>query len=301
MPLLPFLLLACDPDKDDHDHDHETGDTADTGESGETGESGDTSGEATHVMLTFTAAVNGAAFDCGSSYDKVGLTGTTWTPLDFRLYVHDVVLYDHDGNAVPVELEQDGMWQYQTVVLLDFEDKTGSCTNGTPETNTVIHGAVPAGMYHGVGFKVGVPFELNHADASTAPSPLNLTSLFWNWQSGYKFMRIDGKSTGIPEGMSFHLGSTACSADAYGTVTGCDNPNRPDITLDAMDAEMATITVDYGALMAGVDLDTNTEATMAICMSEPGDTDCAGAFAALGLDFGGVSGDPAAQTVFTAE
>ena len=143
------------------------------------------------VAINFTGFVGEDEFVCGESYDRVGTSETTITPTDFRLYVSNVALIDEDGNAVPVELEQDGKWQYQNTALLDFEDGTGVCDNGTPETNGTIVGTVPEGNYQSLQFTLGVPKNLNHEDAAIAPSPLNLTSMWWNWQGGYKFLRAD--------------------------------------------------------------------------------------------------------------
>lgn len=281
------LLLACDH----KDHD-DTGHGDDTGETG----SGDLA-----VTLSFRGVVGDQDFACGTPYAGMGTSGTTWTPSDFRLYVHDVVLLDDAGAEVPVALTQDGRWQYDTLALLDFEDKTASCANGTTDVNARIVGTVPAGTYVGVGFTVGVPFELNHADAATAASPLNLSTMFWSWQSGYKFVRVDGVSTGQPGGAVFHLGSTMCEADENGTVTSCANPNRGDIRLSGFDPAANTVLVDLAGLFAGADLDMNQANSMSICMSDPADLDCAPIFAALGLGFGGTSGDPSAQTMFRVE
>ncbi len=44
-------------------------------------------------------------------------------------------------------------------------------------------------------FTIGVPFDFNHNDAATAPSPLNLSGLVWMWDDGYEFMRIDAVPT----------------------------------------------------------------------------------------------------------
>ena len=143
------------------------------------------------VEINFSGWVGQDEFVCGESYDEVGASQTTITPTDFRLYVSEVALIDRDGNAVPVELEQDGQWQYENVALLDFEDGTESCDNGTPQTNTTIVGTVPEGDYESLQFTLGVPKKLNHEDAAIAPSPLNLTSMWWNWQGGYKFLRTD--------------------------------------------------------------------------------------------------------------
>ena len=143
------------------------------------------------VEINFAGWVGDDEFACGESYDRVGTSETTITPTDFRLYISEVALIDQDGNTVPVELEQDGKWQYENVALLDFEDGTEACDNGTTETNTAIVGTVPEGDYESLQFTLGVPKKLNHEDAAIAPSPLNLTSMWWNWQGGYKFLRVD--------------------------------------------------------------------------------------------------------------
>ena len=143
------------------------------------------------VAIDFAAYVGESEFVCGESYEGVGTEESTITPTDFRFYVSNVALIDEEGNAVPLELEQDGKWQYQDTVLLDFEDGTSACDNGTAETNTTLIGTVPEGDYQGLQFTLGVPEKLNHDDAAIAPSPLNLTSMWWNWQGGYKFLRVD--------------------------------------------------------------------------------------------------------------
>ncbi len=143
------------------------------------------------VSIQFEAMVADQPFACGQSYADLGRAGTEVTPTDFRFYVSEVALIEAQGQAIPVELEQDGKWQYQTVALLDFEDKSGPCANGTVDLRDQVVGTVPAGEYQGIQFTLGIPFELNHEDVTLAASPLNLTSLWWNWQGGYKFLRID--------------------------------------------------------------------------------------------------------------
>ena len=134
--------------------------------------------------LTFAAKVGSEAFSCGSTYTGLGADDSTVHPVDFRFYVHDIRLLDDSGAEVPVALTQDGLWQHEGVALLDFENRTGSCSNGTVQLNDVVVGTVPFGSYAGVAFKLGVPFELNHTDIATAPSPLNLSSMFWGWNPG---------------------------------------------------------------------------------------------------------------------
>jgi hypothetical protein len=48
------------------------------------------------------------------------------------------------GSTVPLALDQDGVWQYRGVALVDFEDRTGPCSMGTKAVRTAIDGTVPA-------------------------------------------------------------------------------------------------------------------------------------------------------------
>jgi len=147
--------------------------------------------ETKEVAIDFAAYVGDSEFACGESYEGIGTAESTITPKDFRFYVSNVALIDENGEAVPLELEQDGKWQYQNTALLDFEDGTAGCDNGTTQINTTVVGTVPEGDYQSLQFTMGVPKNLNHDDAAIAPSPLNLTSMWWNWQGGYKFLRLD--------------------------------------------------------------------------------------------------------------
>lgn len=252
--------------------------------------------------VRFSSAVNGQPFHCGQDYTGVGTSDSTIKPRDFRFYVSAPRLVDADGKETPIRLEQDGKWQLQNLALLDFEDATQGC-EGTTETHAELKGEIPAGSYKpgmSLRFELGVPFALNHADATAAPSPLNLTSLFWSWRSGYKFARLDVASTGQPQGYFIHLGSTGCmgemtvkheahtdsAADTSATQppASCSAPNRATITLTNFDAAGQRVEADLGKLLQNTDVDVNQPDTPAGCMSGPDDSDCQGIFRQLGLD-----------------
>ena len=276
------------------------------------------------VTIRFQGVVGDAPFACGQKYDGVGTTGATVLPSDFRFYVSEVSLLDEAGNAVPVTLEQDGRWQHQNVALLDFENKQGPCANGTEETREVVVGTVPAGSYAGLRFTLGVPFDLNHQDATLAASPMNLTSLFWTWQGGYKFFRVDlepdrmgmgpmaapkpeGHMAAKPEGhaakpeagtghggassgWAIHLGSTGCqSAGMMQAPADCANPNRAAVELAPFDPAASVVVADLRALLAVTNVEANQPETAFGCMSGPNDGDCTGIMAAFGVPFGGAS------------
>lgn len=251
-------------------------------------------GEPTAVALEFQGAVGSADFDCARAYGGIGTTGSTIEPLDFRFYVTAVRLLTANGGEYEVELDDDGVWQNGQVALVDFEDGSGTCANGTPATNTVVRGTAPKLRYTGVRFELGVPAALNHEDASAAASPLNLTALFWSWNAGYKFLRADSRTEGLPA-FNIHLGSTGCqTADR---ITTCTRSNRPVIELDGFDPESSVISADLAALLAGSNVDQNQAETAPGCMSGPTDAECAPIFSRLGLALD--SGDPApGQTFF---
>ncbi|WP_437941082.1 MbnP family protein [Sorangium sp. So ce341] len=90
--------------------------------------------------LSFAAKVGDEPFSCTTTFDGVGTTRSAVKPLDFRMYVYDVRLVRDDGSEEPLSLEQDGIWQRDEVAFLDFEDGTGTCETGSPETRTEIVG-----------------------------------------------------------------------------------------------------------------------------------------------------------------
>ncbi len=276
-----------------------------------------------NVTLQFALNVGDKAAACGQSYPDVGSSSTEISFTDLRFYVSNIRLINAQGQEVPLELAQDGVWQYQNVALLDFEDGSGSCSEGgNTALNSVVKGSVPAGRYTGVALDLGVPFALNHADVTAAPSPLNIQALWWNWQGGYKFIRVD-MQTGAPGAASapamdmsapaptmdmsatapasqgemqesgapaptawfIHLGSTGCQSNdrAAAPTAPCSNPNLPSARLDDFTPGTSVIVADLASLLKGVPLDQNTPEPPG-CMSGPQDPDCPALFPGFGLD-----------------
>lgn len=273
------------------------------------------------VAVRFAARVGAQPFRCGAGYDGIGRTASRITPSDFRFYVSSVALLDEDGRAVPLRLEQDGRWQYRDVALLDFEDGSGPCRNGNAGLHEAVTGHVQAGRYRGLQFTLGVPADLNHGDPAVAPPPLNLSAMFWSWQAGYKFVKIDmatrGQARGgtappadaapVPAaaprrraaGFPIHLGSTDCvSPAATAAPSSCARPNRVTVRLDAFDVATEQVEFDLAALLRDTDVDVNAPDSAPGCMAGPDDADCRFVMPAFGLPFDGQPALP--QRVFRA-
>jgi len=237
---------------------------------------------AQNTTLRFAAEINGNAFVCGDSY-ALGSAAEKVIPSDLRLFVSDIEAVRRDGQRVPIRLVQDQTWQVDQVALLDFESGQGPCSNGTTAVNTTVRGDLPAGEYRGLRFTIGVPFALNHADPTLAPAPLNTTAMFWNWQGGYKFIRFD--TPGFP----LHLGSTQCAAESRTSKPSgpCGQPNRIEVHLEAFDLQNDTVVFDFGRILRGTDVRSNTPKTQPGCMSFAADADCTAVMRAMGLPYDG--------------
>lgn len=251
------------------------------------------------VLVNFKAVVGDRAFDCRESYEGIGTTKSKMTVSDFRIYIQDVRLVDKKGKEIALKLTADGNYQTDKVALLDFENGEGNCASGTKALNTAIVGEVPKGKYVGLKFRIGVPEELNHLDPASQPSPLNISRMMWSWQMGYKFARIDTRTSGRPNGYVLHLGSTKCATDSATNITTCGSPNRPEFVFDKFNVADDVVAVDLGALFAGANVDVNQANTAAGCMSFEGDGDCLPVFRSLGLSFEG--SETAKQTFMRVE
>ncbi len=275
--------------------------TTTVAESGsESGSDSSSTGEALQeVTLQFAGRINGVDAACDTDFTGVGTAASDAQVRDFRMYVSNIRLVNGDGDEVELELEQDGVWQFENVALLDFEDGTGLCADtGNPDLNSTVVGMVPEGDYTGVRFDVGVPSELNHTDPNITDPPLNVLPMTWNWLAGRKFVRFDLLVDNFPDdnfGWNTHLGSQGCMNGEKPNpmeppTEDCARPQRPAIALDTFDLETNTIVVDAGTLLGDVDVSGNLAGAPG-CMSffpaDPAmqDNDCADVFPNYGMDW----------------
>lgn len=195
---------------------------------------------------------------------------------DLRFFVSELEFLLADGSRVPTELAGNGRWQAKEVALVDLEDASASCFNGTPDTNDTLLARVPETDYRGLRFVVGVPFAMNHADPLSASAPLDDTSMHWHWRSGYKFLRAGARR---PDGrFLLHLGSAGCEGTVP-EIRGCRYPNRITVELEDWQPGM-TIAVDLQSLLR----ERGSSPGDIHCESSPADPDCRALMPALGLD-----------------
>ncbi|MBZ4420419.1 MbnP family copper-binding protein [Myxococcus sp. RHSTA-1-4] len=241
--------------------------------------------------VRFSPQVREQALTCGTSYTDIGTSRSVIELLDFKLYVHGVTLVRANGERHALALEQDGTWQREGVALLDFEDGTGTCDTGSPQVRMEVVGTAPEhDDYTGLEFKVGVPAEMNHLDGATAPAPLNAPGMWWSWQGGYKFLRLDVRSR-TNESFFFHLGASGCKGSVAEGFT-CAAENQVTVALTGFDPERNQVVLDAAGLYSELDVDrvaNGTTDSTAGCMSSAADPECPGFFEQLGLAVDGSS------------
>lgn len=235
--------------------------------------------------VRFSPQVRELALDCGTRYTDIGTSKGTIELLDFRVYLRDVTLVRANGERHPLTLEQDGTWQRDAIALLDFEDGTGTCDTRSPEVRTQVVGTAPGhGDYTALEFKVGLPPEMNHLNGPVEPPPLNAPGMWWSWQGGYKFVRLDVR-TGANEAYYFHLGASGCTGSVAAGYT-CSSDNQATIRLEGFDPDSHQVVLDVGALYSGLDVERVPDGvtdSMPGCMSGAGDPECPSFFEHFGM------------------
>lgn len=237
----------------------------------------------TRVEIAFEAMVGDEPLVIGTTYEGLGISDSSLTADELAFYVHGVELVTGAGARIPITLDVDSPFQHDGHALLDFSRDELS---GAPELteNRIVRGSVPAGEYEGLRFTLGVSEAKNHLEASVAPSPMNVASMFWSWTMGYIFLRFDG-ATDTLDGFRVHLGSTRCSGPEESPEQSvCQNKNTVLVEFEKFDADADVVVFDLARLLDRSDLESNQTETPPGCSSAPSDADCAPIFANFGLE-----------------
>ncbi len=252
--------------------------------------------------INFSAISGNQEVACGTNMSGMIGNSASSKLVDLRFYVHDVKLFTSSGTKVDFDLSTDNQWQlakgsnnfgaYPSLALLDFENATADCAGGTTEMNKSIRGNTLSGTFTGIEFKVGVPFFLNHLQATTATAPLNVTAMYWAWNSGYKFAKVEYSSNDTNSSANrFHLGSGTCSGNSAGPVNACGQPNLPTISITKTSGNFNPstdkIVLDLGTMFNGADgktLTTGSDTAIRTCMAGNTNANCQPIISNIGVN-----------------
>lgn len=195
----------------------------------------DEAADMAEVAFNIDFLVNGAAFTPGQVYD---INGTMVSFETVNFYLGDMTFTPQSGTATAF---------------------SGDHLLITPDAGNQTIGDVSTGTFNELSFFVGVAQDANNQTEEDFtnrkdPDPLaeQTPSMHWSWNSGYKFIRIDGSvdtdGDGTPEtGMQFHLGNN----DRRATITF-----QADYNLDK-GANVITFEFDVAKMFTNIDLSTN--------------------------------------------
>lgn len=223
------------------------------------------------VQIRTAAMIGTQVAECARSYSR---WGKTFGLADARLYVSRVELLHQESMTWELLELEDNPWQSAGVALLDFENAQGACADfGTASVNAQLVGTLPEGRYIGLRFTLGLPQEDNHIDPATTRGPLAEPGMFWTWQAGYKFVKVDVKVDGSPGAApvrnNIHLGSTGCTslAPMIPPTGTCTRPNLARVTLFPFDFRTERVEIALDSLLAPVL--TQDDARAPNCMGGP--------------------------------
>lgn len=167
------------------------------------------------LHIPITLKFRGLPVDCDS---QLNWADAQWRIDTLSLYVSNV-----QWNNQPVSLMAD-----QPVALVGL-----LCESREPKALSVTLAELSHQDRPGdLTFEVGVPFVINHQNPLHAKAPLNRSDMFWSWQLGYKFLRLDLVSDD-GQRWAMHLGSVGCdsSSAVRSPVAACAQPNRSKVQL----------------------------------------------------------------------
>lgn len=161
-------------------------------------------------VIEFTPTLDGEKIDCQSTME---IRGNNWKLNQLLFFIADVEVESSDGR-----------WQSADLIISDNQTNDLSllginCANDSSGQWQLQMQGLESDNAQSLRFKLGVPFEENHKNPLMQPSPLNDSSMFWVWQTGHKFLRLEMEKRvnvlgedNIDGNWVFHLGSTGCSA-----------------------------------------------------------------------------------------
>ncbi|WP_213996636.1 MbnP family copper-binding protein [Arsukibacterium sp.] len=189
----------------------------------------------------------------------ISIANQQWHLQSLRFYLSNFRL-----NQQPLSLITN-QWQQPRLALL------GTDCQGNSNLQLQFSEPLATGQ---LSFTLGLPFSVNHQNPLAASSPLNHSEMFWSWQLGYKFLRLDLQ--GPEHGWAFHLGSTGCQSASVlrPPAEPCRAANTVEVTLDYQSSQ--SLQLDLAVLLQQVELARDSS-----CMSDSLQANCRQLFSNL--------------------
>jgi len=149
-----------------------------------------------NVELIISPVIDGRPFHFNTEYKAP--SGEQYSLKSLKFFMCDLGFSLATGieNSPQAESTKHG------VFFVDFNDQK----NKVDTLNAKIKFKVKVGDYSDIRFNIGIPRQLNHSDPTVAPPPLDIGKgdMYWEWNSGYIFLLIEGKGSEIKNNL-LHL------------------------------------------------------------------------------------------------
>lgn len=152
--------------------------------------------------IQITPVFNETLVSCN---DSLSLNGKPWQLAQLFIYLSEFEYLNDKGQWQQLTLK-DNAYQHAEVALVGY-----TCEDLTEKNWQLAFEPIEnANKNLKLRATIGVPFDLNHQNPLTQTSPLNDSNMFWVWQTGHKFIRLELATQ--DDFWVFHLGSTGCSS-----------------------------------------------------------------------------------------
>jgi len=176
--------------------------------------------EDSSIRVVPRAFYNNEPLEFGALYTEN--YGYTFRIDGFKTYLSNVSIEDEEGNSYLI----------RGISLIDFDDPSSWVVE------------IPQGKYNKLNFSVGVPENLNKDNDPAAYEnnhPLSVygsAGMFWSWNSGYIFIKFEGKAnlegedTPIIDPFAFHVGEDFLYRSHEENISICLGEDQQTIYLD---------------------------------------------------------------------
>ena len=224
----------------------------------------------TNEEIVFQSSFNGEKLHCNSVISH-SIKKWRYTQLQFFIST--------------IELKNDkGVWQKASLMKSAYQTSKSALlgencnlSNTQNKANWILKfdGKTDLANSSHIRFDLGLPFTVNHLNPLTQDSPLNIPTMFWGWQKGHKFLRLE--MVADDDDWLFHLGSVGCKAASplRTPQQECLYPNRYTFELP-INTENNQIDLNLSTLLNNI-----TIAEQASCQSSPDKASCQTLFSNL--------------------
>jgi uncharacterized repeat protein (TIGR04052 family) len=232
------------------------------------------------TKIIFTPKYETTALNCSTSFSHVNKKDGDsskqqgWKYQQLQFFIHNIEVKTSQNDWQPWLMTTNAYQSKNVALLGEVCNEVNKQSNWELELSALTE----VEDITDIRFTLGIPFSLNHLNPLTQSSPLNVSSMFWGWLGGHKFMRVE--LTSGNKDWLFHLGSTGCKAlsPIRAPENECLQPNRVVISLP-FTKKTTDIELDLSVLFRDLELTRNNS-----CQSSPDNENCKVLFENIGLD-----------------